>query len=71
MASSGLELLWNYRLQGLSDTEVVEVAVHGIEMVYVPEALSGWAAVGMSRVVFIICLTLWGVARHALWVPIR
>lgn len=36
VTSNGLELLWNYRLQGLSDTEVVEVAVHGIEMVYVP-----------------------------------
>ena len=31
-----LALHWNYRLQGLSDTEVVEVAVYGTEMVYVP-----------------------------------
>jgi formylglycine-generating enzyme required for sulfatase activity len=36
VVSNGLELLWNYRLQGLSDSEVVEVALHGIEMVYVP-----------------------------------
>lgn len=35
VAAGGLELLWNYRLQGLSDTEVVEVAVYGVEMVYV------------------------------------
>ena len=34
--TTGLELVWNYRLQALSDTAVVEVAVHGIEMVYIP-----------------------------------
>ncbi|HEX2898866.1 MAG TPA: SUMF1/EgtB/PvdO family nonheme iron enzyme [Bacteroidia bacterium] len=32
-----VELRWNYGLDGVSDTDSLEVQVHGIEMVYIPQ----------------------------------
>ncbi|MDP2187670.1 MAG: SUMF1/EgtB/PvdO family nonheme iron enzyme [Sphingobacteriaceae bacterium] len=38
LSLTGLQFRWNYRAQGLSDEEIIDVKVFGVEMVHLPEA---------------------------------
>lgn len=38
LSLTGLQFRWNYREQGLTDEEIIDIQVFGVEMVHLPEA---------------------------------